>query len=172
MANPERSEVAVTIDGTDYLLKFSTNAIVALETETGERAIPFVKRLGTDIRAPHERPETKGKTKDKTKDKTDEPELVSDMGIGDLRVLTWAGLRDHHAQLSLADVGDLMDQARQAGVSLVEPVMEAFGLALAEITGGNPRRPARSRRTKTTTAGRGSSPRRSRPGSTPPGSGA
>ena len=63
MANPERSEVAVTIDGTDYLLKFSTNAIVALETETGERAIPFVKRIGTDIRAPHERPETTGKTR-------------------------------------------------------------------------------------------------------------
>ena len=167
MANPERSEVAVTIDGTDYLLKFSTNAIVALETETGERAIPFVKRLGTDIRAPHERPKTTDK-----KDKTDEPELVSDMGIGDLRVLTWAGLRDHHPRLSLADVGDLIDQARHEGLALVNPVMEAFGLALAEITGGNPRRPARSRRTKTTTAGRGSSPRRSRPASTPPGSGA
>ena len=168
MANPERSEVAVTIGGAEYTLRFSTNAIVALETETGERAIPFVKRIGTDIRAPHERPETTGKTKDKT----DKALIVSDMGIGDLRVIAWAGLRDHHAHLSLADVGDLMDQARQEGLALVDPVMEAFALALAEMTGGNPRRPARSRRTKTTTAGRGSSPRRSRPASTPPGSGA
>ena len=78
MANPERSEVAVTIGGAEYTLRFSTNAIVALETETGERAIPFVKRLGTDIRAPHERPETT----DKATDKTDEPELVSDIGSG------------------------------------------------------------------------------------------
>ena len=97
---------------------------------------------------------------------------MSDMGIGDLRVIAWAGLRDHHAHLSLADVGDLIDQARHEGLALVDPVMEAFALALAEMTGGNPRRPARSRRTKTTTAGRGSSPRRSRPASTPPGSGA
>ncbi len=165
MANPERSEVAVTIDGTEYTLRFSTNAIVALETETGERAIPFVKRLGTDIRAPHERPETTDETK--------ESEVVSDMGIGDLRVLTWAGLRDHHAHLSLADVGDLMDQARQEGLALVNPVMKAFALALAEMTGGNPPRPARSRRKKpTTTAGRGSSPRRLRPASTQTGSGA
>ena len=168
MANPERSEIGVTIGGAEYTLRFSTNAIVALETETGERAIPFVKRLGTDIRAPHERPETK----DKATDKTNEPLLVSDIGIGDLRVLTWAGLRDHHAHLSLADVGDLMDQARQEGLALVNPVMEAFGLALVEMTGGNPPRPARSRRTKTTIAGRGSSPQRSRPASTPPGSGA
>ena len=169
MANPERSEVAVTIDGTEYTLRFSTNAIVALETETGERAIPFVKRIFTDIRAPHERPETKGKTKGKT----GEPELVSDIGIGDLRVIAWAGLRDHHAHLSLADVGDLMDQARQEGLALVNPVMKAFALALAEMTGGNPPRPARSRRKKpTTTAGRGSSPRRLRPASTQTGSGA
>ena len=168
MANPERSEVAVTIGGAEYTLRFSTNAIVALETETGERAIPFVKRIFTDIRAPHERPETT----DKATDKTDEPELVSDIGIGDLRVLTWAGLRDHHAQLSVADVGDLMDQARQEGLALVEPVMKAFVVAMVEMTGGNPPRPARSRRTTTTTAGRGSSPRRSRPASTPPGSGA
>ena len=151
-----------------YLLRFSTNAIVALETETGERAIPFVKRLSTDIRAPHERPETKDKTKD---ERADEPRLVSDIGIGDLRVLTWAGLRDHHAQLSVADVGDLMDQARQEGLALVEPVMEAFMVAMVEMTGGNPPRPATSRTTKTPpTAGRRSSPRRSPPAST--GSGA
>ena len=168
MANPERGEVAVTIGGAEYTLRFSTNAIVALETETGERAIPFVKRLGTDIRAPHERPETKDKTKD---GRADEPRLVSDIGIGDLRVLTWAGLRDHHAQLSVADVGDLMDQARQEGLALAEPVMEAFMVAMVEMTGGNPPRPATSRRT-TTTAGRRSSPRRSRPASTPTGSGA
>ena len=171
MANPERSEVAVTIGGAEYTLRFSTNAIVALETETGERAIPFVKRLSTDIRAPHERPETKDKTKD---ERADELRLVSDVGIGDLRVLTWAGLRDHHAQLSVADVGDLMDQARQEGLALVEPVMEAFMVAMVEMTGGNPPRPARSRRmtTKTPTAGRRSSPRRSPPASTPTGSGA
>ena len=161
MANPERGEVRVTVDGTDYILKFSTNALIALETEVGERAFPFLKRIGTDIRDPS------------TID-ANNTQLVSDMGIGDLRVITWAGLQDHHPRLSVADVGDLIDQARQAGVSLVEPVMEAFMVAMVELTAGNPPRPARSRRrtTKTTTAGRDSSPRRSRPASTPTGSGA
>ena len=145
MANPERSEVAVTIDGTDYLLKFSTNAIVALETETGERAIPFMKRFADQ-----------------------------DVGMADVRVIVWAGLLDHQPDTTLEAAGAVIDAARHEGVSLVEPVMEAFGLALVEMTGGNPPRPARSRRrtTKTTTAGRGSSPRRSRPASTPTGSGA
>ena len=144
MANPERSEVAVTIDGTDYLLKFSTNAIVALETETGERAIPFMKRFA-----------------------------AQDVGMADVRVIVWAGLLDHQPATTLENAGAVIDAARHEGVSLVEPVMEAFGLALVEVTGGNPPRPARSRRKKpTTTAGRGSSPRRSRPASTPPGSGA
>ena len=159
MANPERSEVSVTIDGTDYLLKFSTNAIIALETEVGERAIPFLKRIGTDIRDPS------------TIDEKD-TQLVSDMGIGDLRVITWAGLQDHHPRLSVADVGDLMDQARQAGVSLVEPVMTAFCLALAEMTGGNPPRPATNRRKTPPTAGRRSSRPLSPPASRPTGSGA
>ena len=143
MANPERSEVAVTIDGTDYLLKFSTNAIIALETETGERAIPFMKRFA-----------------------------AQDVGMADVRVIVWAGLLDHQPETTLEDAGAVLDAARRDGVSLVEPVMEAFGLALVEMTGGNPPRPATSRKMQTTTAGRRSSPRRSRPALTPTGSGA
>ena len=144
MPNPERSEVRVTIDGTDYLLKFSTNAIVALETETGERAIPFMKRFADQ-----------------------------DVGMADVRVIVWAGLLDHQPDTTLEDAGAVIDAARHEGVSLVEPVMEAFGLALVEMTGGNPPRPATSRRKKpTTTAGRRASPRRLRPASTPHGSGA
>ena len=146
MANPERSEVAVTIDGTDYLLKFSTNAICRVGSgPTGERAIPFMKRFADQ-----------------------------DVGMADVRVIVWAGLLDHQPDTTLEAAGAVIDAARHEGVSLVEPVMEAFGLALAEMTGGNPPRPARSRRrtTTTTTAGRRSSPRRSRPASTPTGSGA
>ena len=144
MANPERSEVAVTIDGTDYLLKFSTNAICTLEASTHERAVPFMQRFADQ-----------------------------DVGMADVRVIVWAGLLDHQPETTLEAAGAVIDAARHEGVSLVEPVMEAFGLALVEMTGGNPPRPARSRRKKpTTTAGRGSSPRRSRPASTPPGSGA
>ena len=143
MANPERSEIGVTIGGAEYTLRFSTNAIVALETETGERAIPFMKRFADQ-----------------------------DVGMADVRVIVWAGLLDHQPDTTLEVAGAVIDAARHEGVSLVEPVMEAFGLALVEMTGGNPPRPARSRRTKTTIAGRGSSPRRSRPGSTPTGSGA
>ena len=142
MANPERSEIGVTIGGAEYTLRFSTNAICTLETSTNERAIPFMKRFADQ-----------------------------NVGMADVRVIVWAGLLDHQPETTLEDAGAVIDAARRDGVSLVEPVMEAFGLALAEMTGGNPPRPARSRR-KTTTAGRGSLPRRSRPGSTPPGSGA
>ena len=145
MANPERGEVRVTVAGVDYLLRYTTNAICTLEERTEERAVPLLKRFA-----------------------------AMDTGMADLRVIVWAGLLDQQPDTTLEDAGAVIDAARHEGVSLVEPVMEAFGLALAEMTGGNPPRPARSRRrtTKTTTAGRGSSPRRSRPGSTPTGSGA
>ena len=143
MGNPERGEVRITVDGTDYLLRYTTNAIVALETETGERAIPFMKRFADQ-----------------------------DVGMADVRVIVWAGLLDHQPDTTLEDAGAVIDAARREGVSLVGPVMEAFGLALAEMTVGNPPRPATSRSTKTrTTAGRRSAPPRSRPASTPTGSG-
>ena len=145
MGNPERGEVRVTVAGVDYLLRYTTNAICTLEERTEERAVPLLKRFA-----------------------------AMDTGMADLRVIVWAGLLDHQPATTLAAAGDLVDQARQDGVSLVEPVMEAFGLALAEMTGGNPPRPATSRSTKKTrtTAGRRSSPPRSRPASTPTGSGA
>ena len=142
MGNPERGEVRVTVAGVDYLLRYTTNAICTLEASTHERAIPFMKRFANQ-----------------------------DVGMADVRVIVWAGLLDHQPDTTLEDAGAVIDAARREGVSLVEPVMEAFGLALAEMTGGNPPRPAMSRRT-TTTAGRRSSPRRSRPASTPTGSGA
>ena len=142
MANPERGELAVTIGGAEYSLRFSTNAICALEAYAQERAIPFVSRFAKQ-----------------------------DIGVADLRTIVWAGLLDQHADLTIEAAGDLVDQARREGVSLVEPVMEAFGLALAEMTGGNPPRPATSRKMQMTTAGRRSSPRRSRPASPPTGSG-
>ena len=144
MANPERSEVAVTIGGAEYTLRFSTNAIVALEASTHERAIPFMKRFADQ-----------------------------DVGMADVRVIVWAGLLDHQPETTLEGAGAVIDAARREGVSLVAPVMEAFGLALAEMTGGNPPRPATSRTTKTPpTAGRRSLPPRSPPASTPTGSGA
>ena len=142
MANPERGEVRVTVAGVDYLLRYTTNAICTLEQRTEERAVPLLKRFA-----------------------------AMDTGMADLRVIVWAGLLDHQPDTTLEDAGAVIDAARHDGVSLVEPVMEAFGLALVEMTGGNPRRPARSRRTKTTTAGRRSAPRRSRPASRPTGSG-
>ena len=143
MANPERGEVRVTVAGVDYLLRYTTNAICTLEASTHERAIPFMQRFADQ-----------------------------DVGMADVRVIVWAGLLDHQPDTTLEAAGDLVDQARQDGVSFVEPVMEAFGLALAEMT-GNPPPPATMRRRKktTTTAGRRSSPRRSRPASTPTGSG-
>ena len=143
MANPERGEVRVTVAGVDYLLRYTTNAICTLEERTEERAVPLLKRFA-----------------------------AMDTGMADLRVIVWAGLLDHQPPTTLEDAGAVIDAARREGVSLVGPVMEAFGLALAEMTVGNPPRPATSRSTKTrTTAGRRSAPPRSRPASTPTGSG-
>ena len=137
MANPERGEVNVSIGGTDYILRFSTNAICSLEARTGERAIPFLNRFASQ-----------------------------DVGVADLRVIVWAGLLDRHPDVTLEAAGDLIDVARRDSVSLTESAMEAFGLALAEVT-GNPPAPAPSRRAKKkTTAGRRSSTRPSQPVST------
>ncbi len=143
MANPERGEVRVTVAGVDYLLRYTTNAICTLEERTEERAVPLLKRFA-----------------------------AMDTGMADLRVIVWAGLLDHQPATTLEDAGAVIDAARHEGVSLVEPVMEAFGLALVEMTGENPTPPATRRTTKTKTKpGRRSAPRRSRPASRPTGSG-
>ena len=141
MANTERGEVEIGIGGKAYTFRFTVNALCELEVHTGERAMPFCARFGR-----------------------------GDCGLADMRAVVWAGLRDRHADLTIDEAGALVDRARRDGVPLFVSVMEALTVALAELMGENPPKPATSR-PKKKKAGKHSSRRPSSPASTPSDSG-
>lgn len=85
MANREKGESTLTVDGTDYTLRLSINALCEIEDaeSTAEKRVTF-------------------------------QELVPRMARGELtaiRRLLWGALREHHPTMSLKAAGDLMQRA-------------------------------------------------------------
>jgi hypothetical protein len=118
MANKHKGEVEFTADGTTFKLVYSTNALCELEGVTGEPAIVSFASMGDPAKA----------------------------RISLSRAMFWAGLRDHHSELSLADAGTMMtsiglqEANRLIGeaVSLAFPVPEASSRPLAEPASQSP----------------------------------
>jgi hypothetical protein len=81
MANPHTGSHDVTINGESYRFRFSTNAIVEAEAETGLRFFDIGARLEDD----------------------------SQRSFADLRWMFWVGLRAERPTLTLDDAGDLID---------------------------------------------------------------
>jgi uncharacterized protein YxjI len=86
MANPEKGELSFEVQGEQYTLHYSTNAVSELEDAVGKTAMQIQKEVQS------------WKTK---------PEKFS---ISLLRKMFWAGLQDHHS-LSLKEAGNLFDAA-------------------------------------------------------------
>lgn len=95
MSNPLRGEATFEIDGVQYRLRFTWNAAVEYEEIAGR---PLSDAL-LDV------------AREKLSAKS-------------LRAMVWAGLQEHHPQVSLAETGKLIDQlgrreaARLMGVAL------------------------------------------------------
>lgn len=104
MANPHRGEKSFSAGEQTYTLRYSVNAICALEEESGKT----VTALGVEMADP-------GK-----------------VGLSLLRLLLWAGLREHHADISLAGAGDILEAV---GAAKAAPIIgEAFQLAFPKET--------------------------------------
>lgn len=84
MANPERGEVSITINGTVYTLSLSLNAMVALEEmfSTPEKPLTFQQIS----------------------------EIADKGSIRHVRAMIWSCFQDYHPDLSLPDVGKLVSQ--------------------------------------------------------------
>jgi len=80
MANPHKGETGFDAGGVSYTLRFSVDAICALEEIAGKGVVAIAADLS-------------------------DPERVS-MSL--LRKVLWAGLRQHHAELDLQAAGELI----------------------------------------------------------------
>lgn len=88
MANPQKGEVSVTLDGQQYTLALTLNAMVEIEDLFG---IPFMQVC----------------------------EKAEEASPKHIRGLIWATLRKHHKELTVEQVGDLVDGGNLGALSAV-----------------------------------------------------
>ncbi|MGF7161287.1 hypothetical protein FHS85_002922 [Rhodoligotrophos appendicifer] len=118
MANPVRGEVGFDVEGREYTLRFSTNALCELEAETGLNANKIVGQM-------------------------QDPDGVS---LRLLRAIIWAGLIDHHQGIKVADAGVIVDRIgiAKAGELIGKAFTAAFPAAAEEAASSRPPKGARA----------------------------
>ncbi len=110
MANRVKGQVALDTGDATYTLEFTPNGFCALEDETGKGTMEFIRNL-----------EAAGE----------------DLKISDMRLLIWAGLQEHHPDLSLRDAGTIIGEL--GGIEAAVELMETA------VTAAFPDRPAKSK---------------------------
>ena len=139
MANPVRGEREISVAGRSFTVAFGINAICEIEAALGENIGVVGNRLATGR-----------------------------VAVRDLRAILWGGLRRHHAALTVAAVGDLLERHLAGGGTLEEMAEGLFESLSAAFPGeeadqGNAPAPATTGRR----AGKTSTARRSKRASTP-----
>lgn len=102
MGNPTRGTVTFEADGTTYSLSYSVNALCELEEAAGEGVTQIAARMS-------------------------DPQGLR---LAMVRNLFWAGLRDHHPEVTVAETGRLMDAVGMSAAG--ELVARAFVLAFPQ----------------------------------------
>ena len=102
MANSARGERTVEIDGAEFRLRFSINAICELEDQSDQTIEEIGSRLSS------------GRA-----------------GVRDIRLLWWAALRDDHESVDLKGAGELVDRLglESAITTIGEVLADAFPAA-------------------------------------------
>jgi len=101
MTNKVRGKIDFEVDGTSYSLHFTANGMCELEEAAGCNAMAFLKRL--------------------------EASAAENLSFGDVRLLFWAGLQEHHPEMSVRDAGALM-----TAMGGIAKAMELTGQAVAD----------------------------------------
>lgn len=109
VANAFRGEVALIHDGATYTLVLDFNSLCEFEAETGKNALTILD--GMD---------------------------VGEVSAVDLRALMWAGLREHHPDITLQMAGRILS----ANVNALQLAADA---AKPEVAQGNVSRPQRAK---------------------------
>ncbi len=116
MPNKEKGEVGIRVGGRDFVLCYSNNAIAELEQVADESIIGLLSRWASGGR------------------------------LSLLRLMLWGGLRKFHPDLSLIDVGNMLDdttrdEGKQIGEGIAEAIqfrLSALGIDLAPKADGEP----------------------------------
>lgn len=98
MPNPHRGEVVAEIGGAEYTFRFTINSLCEAEVAL---QVPWSKI---------------------------EAELQGSPSVNTCRALFWAGLRDHHPDLTITDAGELLGQLgmQASGAVIAEALSKAF----------------------------------------------
>ena len=137
MANPQRGEVSFESGGKTYILRYSANALCALESELDRGILDIAAEMqswGPPLGAD-------GKPLDETADQA--AARARRMRLSLVRALFWAGLIDDAPHLSLAQAGDLITAIGGLQAALVL-VVDAFAKAFPDDAGTKGARPPKA----------------------------
>lgn len=101
MANAHRGELAFDVEGKEYTLHFSANAICELEDKLDRSFLSISKDLAAASTDP------------------------TQIRMSTLRAIFWSGLRDHHPDIDLQIAGELMIKAGGLAKAM-DMISEAF----------------------------------------------
>jgi hypothetical protein len=103
MANPQKGEVSFEAGGASYTMRLSVDALCALEEATGKGVVALSAELSDPAR----------------------------LRMSTVRHVVWAGLREHHPDVSLKAAGELIVEA--GGLAkMMEHVSLAFQRAFPD----------------------------------------
>lgn len=110
MANRQKGEVGFELDGVEYTLSFSINALCELEDAMGASVQEFA------------------------------PKLANGVDMRTARLLVWAGMRDHHEEVTVKEAGRI---ASAYGLpEIMGKITDAFQLAFPEEPASGKKRKA------------------------------
>lgn len=128
MANPHKGEATLKAKDVEYVLRYSSNAIVELENALDRGFTDIALEMTTWAKNPKA------------------------MRVGTMRAVLWAGLRERHPDITLEQAGDLLLDGGGMFV-IAQKVSEALTLAFpqAETKGARPPNRKARRTAKATT---------------------
>lgn len=107
---PPRGQVTLVVGQNQYRLQYDWNAVADFEQELGEPYLPLFQRM-----------------------------FDGQFGARELRAFLWAGLREHHPDITLRQAGTMLDAAGFGEVlNIVLPVLSSV-FSTRERSSGNGR---------------------------------
>lgn len=135
MPNIHRGETAeFVVNNKTYALRFSMNALCELENAFGRGIIDIIEEMR--VWSPADGPD--GQPIEETEEQR--TARVNRIRLSFVRTLFWAGLRERHPQVTLADAGELISDMGGLLVAM-ERIAAAFAAALPEARSDDDARP-------------------------------
>lgn len=122
MTNPLRGEVALVLGDRTLTLKLGINALCAAEPMLGKKARAILDDL---------------------------EDVVDGPAMDTIRVLIWAGLRTHHPEYHLTQIGELIEE--HGAPLFLRAILDGLASAFGTAEGKEAANPPRAKRKRTGT---------------------